>query len=207
MSRYATREDAVDRLLRGNVFVDLRRAVRQGLRASVESYALTRLEPFYGFERQVDLAAAIRARVRFEAWLESGNAGDRPDGPDDLRGTLARCNRDDCRSARCLADWLEACRRELEAGTGQPLPRPSATRKHATPSTSRRPRWRRSSRRSLPDCRPATPTWTTTSGHAVWLAHLLDFTGGKTSPCGGNSSSAAASRRRSMSRTARRSGG
>ena len=129
MSRYATREDAVDRLLRGNVFVDLRRAVRQGLRASVESYALTRLEPFYGFERQVDLAAAIRARVRFEAWLESGNAGDRPDRPDrpdDLRGTLARCNRDDCRSARCLADWLEACRRELEAETGQPLPRPPA---------------------------------------------------------------------------------
>ena len=126
MSRYATREDAVDRLLRGNVFVDLRRAVRQGLRASVESYALTRLEPFYGFERQVDLAAAIRARVRFEAWLESGNAGDRPDRPDDLRRTLARCNRDDCRSARCLADWLEACRRELEAETGQPLPRPPA---------------------------------------------------------------------------------
>ena len=126
MSRYATREDAVDRLLRGNVFVDLRRAVRQGLRASVESYALTRLEPFYGFERQVDLAAAIRARVRFEAWLESGNAGDRPDRPDDLRGTLARCNRDDCRSARRLADWLEACRRELEAETGLALPRPAA---------------------------------------------------------------------------------
>ena len=126
MSRYATREDAVDRLLRGNVFVDLRRAVRQGLRASVESYALTRLEPFYGFERQVDLAAAIRARVRFEAWLESGNAGDRPDRPDDLRGTLARCNRDDCRSALRLADWLEACRRKLESEIGQPLPRPAA---------------------------------------------------------------------------------
>ena len=126
MSRYATREDAVDRLLRGNIFIDLRRAVRQGLRVSVESYALPRLEPFHGFERDVDLAAAIRARVRFEAWLESGDAGAsvRP-LPDDPRGALERCNRDDCRSAMRLADWLEACREELEAATGQPLPRPA----------------------------------------------------------------------------------
>ena len=127
MSRYATREDAVDRLLRGNVFTDLRRAVRQGVRASVESYALTRLEPFYGFERGVGLAAAIRARVRFEVWLESGDAaaGVRPE-PDDSRGALEGCNRDDCNSALRLADWLEACRDELEAETGQPLPRPAA---------------------------------------------------------------------------------
>ena len=127
MSRYATREDAVDRLLRGNVFVDLRRVVRQGLRASVESYALARLEPFHGFERTVDLPAAIRARVRFETWLESGDARKPTDQePNDLRGTLARCNRDDCRSIRRLADWLEACRREVAAETGRPLPRPAA---------------------------------------------------------------------------------
>ena len=40
MSRYATREDEVDRLLRGRVFVDLHRVARQGLRASVESYSI-----------------------------------------------------------------------------------------------------------------------------------------------------------------------
>ena len=39
MSRYATREEEVDRLLRARVFVDLHRVVRQGLRASVESSA------------------------------------------------------------------------------------------------------------------------------------------------------------------------
>ena len=44
MSRYATREDEVDRLLRGRVFVDLHRVVRQGLRASVESYSIKELE-------------------------------------------------------------------------------------------------------------------------------------------------------------------
>ncbi len=40
MSRYATREDEVDRLLRGRVFVDLHRVI-QGVRASVESYSGT----------------------------------------------------------------------------------------------------------------------------------------------------------------------
>ena len=49
--RYGTREEEVDRLLRGGVFVDLYRAVRQGIRASVESYSIKRLEPLYGFER------------------------------------------------------------------------------------------------------------------------------------------------------------
>ena len=49
--RYGTREEEVDRLLRGEVFVDLHRAVRQGIRASLESYSIKRLEPLYDFER------------------------------------------------------------------------------------------------------------------------------------------------------------
>ena len=51
MGRHATREEEVDRLLRGGVLVDLFRAVRQGLRASVESYSIKRIEPLYDFER------------------------------------------------------------------------------------------------------------------------------------------------------------
>ena len=31
------------------------RAVRQGIRASVESYSIKRLEPLYGFKREIDL--------------------------------------------------------------------------------------------------------------------------------------------------------
>ncbi len=52
MGRHATREEEVDRLLRGDVFVDLYRAVRQGLRASVESYSIKKLEPLYGLARE-----------------------------------------------------------------------------------------------------------------------------------------------------------
>ena len=39
MQRHATSEDEVDRLLRGGVLVDLLNVVRQGVRASVESYS------------------------------------------------------------------------------------------------------------------------------------------------------------------------
>ena len=122
MSRYATREEEVDRLLRGRVFVDLHRVVRQGLRASVEGYSIKRLEPFYGFRRRVDLTAATRALVRFEAALESGEAHGTADA---LRTEIEGYNRDDCLSTLRLAEWLEGCRRELEIRTGQPVPRPA----------------------------------------------------------------------------------
>ena len=122
MSRYATREDEVDRLLRGRVFVDLHRVVRQGVRASVESYSIKRLEPFYGFVRRVDLLAATRALIRFEVRLESGDAAA---APDELRTEIAGYNRDDCLSTLRLAEWLEERRRELEATTGQPVARPA----------------------------------------------------------------------------------
>ena len=122
MSRYATREDEVDRLLRGRVFVDLHRVVRQGVRASVESYSIKRLEPFYGFAREVDLPAATRALIGLEARLESGGAAG---VPDELCAEVEGYNRDDCLSTLRLADWLEGRRRELEAATGEPAPRPA----------------------------------------------------------------------------------
>jgi predicted RecB family nuclease len=119
MGRYATREDEVDRLLRGGVFVDLYRVVRQGVRASVESYSIKKLEPFYGYTRSVDLRQASRALARFEAWLELGGTRD-----DALFDSIAGYNRDDCVSTLRLRDWLERLRIELSAQTGAEVPRP-----------------------------------------------------------------------------------
>ena len=76
MGRYGTREAEVDRLLRGGVFVDLYRAVRQGIRASVESYSIKRLEPLYGFTREIEPARRRARRIAaFEAWLETRRRG------------------------------------------------------------------------------------------------------------------------------------
>ena len=53
MQRHATRQDEVDRLLRGRTLVDLLNVVRQGIRASVESYSLKQIEKFYLSARKV----------------------------------------------------------------------------------------------------------------------------------------------------------
>jgi predicted RecB family nuclease len=125
--RYHTREDDVDALLRGGVFVDLFRAVRQGIRASVESYSIKKLEPLYGFRRERDLRDAGTSIVEFETWLELG-PDEAASGPQIL-ADIEGYNRDDCVSTLRLRDWLEARRPELAAREGLPtdgLPRPTA---------------------------------------------------------------------------------
>jgi predicted RecB family nuclease len=123
MGRHATREQEVDRLLRGAVFVDLLRAVRQSLRASVESYSIKKVESLYGFERAVDLRDAGASIVAFTSWLETGG----PQGADpQIPLRIEAYNRDDCASTWRLRDWLEGRRDELAATLGGPLPRPPA---------------------------------------------------------------------------------
>ncbi|HEY7590367.1 MAG TPA: TM0106 family RecB-like putative nuclease [Candidatus Limnocylindrales bacterium] len=121
MGRYGTREAEVDRLLRGGVLVDLHRAVRQSLRASVESYSIKKIEPLYDFVRDVDLRDAGSSIVAFEAWLELGET-ERP-GSEHL-AKIERYNRDDVRSNAALRDWLETLRDELARQSGQEVPRP-----------------------------------------------------------------------------------
>ena len=122
MGRYGTREDELDGLLRHGVLVDLLRAVRQSLRASVESYSIKKMEPFYGFEREVDLRDAGSSIVAFEQWLELGE-GERPEATHLER--IERYNRDDVVSNQRLRDWLEERRGELRDLAGQEVPRPA----------------------------------------------------------------------------------
>ena len=118
--RHGTREEEVDRLLRGEVFVDLHRAVRQGIRASVESYSIKRLEPLYDFRRKIDLRHAGTSIVEFETWLELGQGDER----DELLAEIEAYNRDDCLSTLYLRDWLEGQRVGLSNELGTPMPRP-----------------------------------------------------------------------------------
>jgi uncharacterized protein len=127
--RYATRESEVDQLLRGQVFVDLYRVVRQGIRASVESYSIKRLEPLYNFKREIDLRDAGESIVEFEHWLEPEPDTDR----DALLDQIKAYNRDDCISTWYLRDWLEEQRAALvtEVGAEAP-PRPTVVEPEET---------------------------------------------------------------------------
>lgn len=123
MGRYGTREDDLDALLRSQRFVDLLSVVRNGLVASVESYSIKRLEPFYQYTRKQDLPHANRSLARVQAALELDKS---------LVGLEADCkvvtryNEDDCRSTLALRDWLEERRTELltsGAMFDRPLPK------------------------------------------------------------------------------------
>jgi uncharacterized protein len=122
MGRYATREEEIDRMLRAGLFVDLYQVVRHSLRASVESYSIKRLEPFYTFTRAMPLADANVALANFQANIELGDA---PLIGDEIKTTVRAYNEDDCRSAASLRDWLEGQRAKLvAAGTVVPRPQP-----------------------------------------------------------------------------------
>ncbi|MBA2524217.1 MAG: TM0106 family RecB-like putative nuclease [Pyrinomonadaceae bacterium] len=120
--RHSIFGDEVDELLRAEVLVDLYRVVRQGLRASVESYSIKKLEPLYEFNRAVQLVDANLALNTFQAVLAFG-----PGEEDiaEIRHAIEGYNRDDCISTLRLRDWLEERRRELEERTGTPLARPA----------------------------------------------------------------------------------
>jgi predicted RecB family nuclease len=122
VGRHGTCVDEVDELLRAGVFVDLYRAVRQGIRASVESYSIKRLEPLYEFTRSVPLQDANFALQSYEAAMALGNDLGQIG---ELLKTIEGYNRDDCLSALRLRDWLEDRRQELGARCGRELPRPT----------------------------------------------------------------------------------
>src|SRR5438552_7227674 len=115
-STYATREQEVDRLLRGRVLVDLYRVVRQSVQVGTESYSLKELEALYrAGKRTTEIVDAASSIVAYEEWLDSRDQ-------QKLDEILAY-NADDCLSTAQLRDWLEARRLEGIAKYGE-IPRP-----------------------------------------------------------------------------------
>jgi uncharacterized protein len=105
MQRHATREDEVDRLLRGRVLVNLYdHVVRSAIRASVESYSIKRIEKFYMPQREGGITDAGFSVVEYERWMETGDQT--------ILDAIAAYNRDDCLSNLGLRDWLESLRGE-----------------------------------------------------------------------------------------------
>jgi predicted RecB family nuclease len=121
MGRYASREEEIDRMLHGQLFVDLLQVVRQGIRASVESYSIKELEKFFGFNRGTPLKDASRALANIQTALEMGD----PEAvTQELKDTVTGYNKDDCFSAKALRDWLETIRADLVA-KGTVIDRPA----------------------------------------------------------------------------------
>ncbi len=114
MGLHATREDDVDRLLRGKVLVDLYTVVRQGLRVGQPNYSIKSIEAFYMDKRDTKVSEGGDSIVAFERYLETGDRS--------LLESIERYNEDDCRSTHLLREWLLARRDEAIETFGQKIP-------------------------------------------------------------------------------------
>jgi len=172
MGRYATREEEIDFLLRSKRFVDLYGVVRNGVRASVESYSIKRLEPLYGYLRAIALSDANRALAKVQAGLELGDI-EFIETAD--REVVEGYNRDDCLSTMELRDWLEARRASL-IEKGVEVPRPEAPQGEPSDKLSEWQEKINALIARLTEGVPADPTERTVEAQACWLlAHSLDW--------------------------------
>ena len=107
MGQHGTREEDVDSLLRAEVFVDLFRVIRQGVRISEESYSLKKVEHLYGVVRDEEITDAGSSIVAYEEYLDTREQR--------ILDEIGEYNRVDCESTWRLRDWLEARRAESGA--------------------------------------------------------------------------------------------
>ncbi len=115
-------------LLRGEKLIDLYAVTRQAIRASVESYSIKKLEPFYGYERLQTLEVASQTLRQFERLIELGMTTDITKSQQEI---VALYNQDDCVSTYQLRQWLETLRQSL-VDSGVEVPRRPAADPNAT---------------------------------------------------------------------------
>ncbi|NNC95281.1 MAG: TM0106 family RecB-like putative nuclease [Chitinophagales bacterium] len=121
-TRYNVFVDEVDDMLRQELFVNLHRVVKNGIRLSVTGYGLKEIEGHYDFQRDwEDLRKASMARKRIALLLDS-----QLDIGDEHKRLVHDYNKEDCISTLKLHEWLESRREELEK-TGVEIPRFNAS--------------------------------------------------------------------------------
>lgn len=181
MQRHATREDEIDVLLRGRVLVNLYdHVVRQGVRASVESYSIKKLERFYMPEREGGITQAGFSVVEYERWMEQSDPA--------ILDAIAAYNRDDCISNLLLRDWLED--RRVEALATHPawypegvVPRPDPVSGEPTEQLRREQAETRARETALRAGLPVDRARRTPEEQGRWLlAALLDWHWRETKP-------------------------
>jgi len=104
-TRFASREHAVDELLRAEKFVDLYGIVRGAIRTSEPDLSLKTLETFFAESRGEDVTRADQSIVHYHRWRESREQAL-------LDGILAY-NNVDCENTEGLRDWLLSLRPEI----------------------------------------------------------------------------------------------
>src|SRR5262249_9218528 len=122
MGRYGTRENEIDDLLRNEVFVDLYKITRQGVRVGTPSYSIKMIERLFREKRDTEVASALDSVIYYQRWLEDqdGTTHETSRKLSDIR----TYNRDDCESTWRLAAWLRNVQKKAGLSWVPPGPPP-----------------------------------------------------------------------------------
>jgi uncharacterized protein len=112
-SRYATRIDEVDQLLRHEVFIDLYVIVRQAMIVGEPSYSIKNIEHLYREKRGGSVSKATDSVVFYERWLESGEGRSWQESP--ILKSIRDYNEEDCVSTKQLVQWLRSAIKDLNS--------------------------------------------------------------------------------------------
>ncbi|MEZ6097124.1 MAG: ribonuclease H-like domain-containing protein [Pirellulaceae bacterium] len=113
MGQFATRDLAVDQLLKNEVFVDLYSILRQALAVGTRSYSLKDIESLYMGKRETNVATAAGSIVAYHGWIEKGESQSWKKSP--ALKEIRDYNEDDCKSTLNLAEWLWSVRQHPPA--------------------------------------------------------------------------------------------
>jgi uncharacterized protein len=107
-ARHGVGEEAVDKLLRENVLVDLYPLVRKSMRVGSHSYSIKKLEPLYmGSDLREGVANAADSVAEYADARDLAARGEHAEAQRKL-DDIADYNHYDCRSTLALRDWMLA---------------------------------------------------------------------------------------------------
>ncbi|WP_375271332.1 TM0106 family RecB-like putative nuclease [Sphingomonas sp.] len=97
-THFATREEAVDNLLRGEKLVDLYTVTRAGIRTSEPKLSLKALEVFFAAKRAEAVVSGDQSIVEYHRWKETRD--------DAILDEIVAYNRVDCENTEGMRNWL-----------------------------------------------------------------------------------------------------
>ena len=175
-SRFGSRMEEVDHLLRNRVLVDLYAVARNAVRISADRLSIKDLEAFYADKRETDVQSGMESVVQYEAWLNSSPIEAERDTT--VLDDIEAYNRDDCISTRQLRDWLEERRAEALA-QGHAVARPKPAGKELDAERVAQNEYLAEIRRQLTKSHEPEDRMS----HASWLlGQLLEFHARETKP-------------------------
>ena len=104
MSKFGTKENEVDNLLRNNVFIDLLKVVKNGMIIGADGYGLKKIEPLYRSQRIDEVQSGNESTVQYENWMDSNEGKDEKSS--NILKEIWDYNREDCISLIDLCNFL-----------------------------------------------------------------------------------------------------